>query len=168
MSEPTRPLGIVEMDGDDLVGGPSGTALDSLRADFAEETANDLQTFPVQGRPRYEVRCSTRIPYDDLAAWRKKSEDKTKPGGTNELLLACIVLGNTCRGIVRDGEDIISDGKPLTFVSEALQNLLEVDRAVDAVRRFYGRDPNVIKAAGAVLGAAGYSGEDVTADPTPL
>jgi hypothetical protein len=165
VTEPARPLGIVDMDVAPVA--PS-TALASLRADFAAETEEDVQTFPVKGRPGYEVRLSTRIPYEDFAAWRKRCEDKSMPGGLNELRFGCIVLANTCRGILRDGEEIVSDGEPLTFASPALHRLLGVERAVDAVRRFYGRDPNVNRAASAVLTAAGWGGEDSDADPTRL
>jgi hypothetical protein len=166
MTEPARPLGLIDSDISDDA--PSLNALDSLRADFLGETDDDIVALPVRGRDGYEVRYSTRIQYEQLAAWRKRSEDKSMPGGINELLLGCVVLANCCRGIIRHGEEIVSAGEPLTFTSPALHNLLGVDRAVDAVRKFYGRDPRVTKTATAVLAAAGYDNDEVSADPTPL
>jgi hypothetical protein len=169
VSEPARPLGIVDMD---VAPVAASTALDSLRADFAAETDEDVVTFPVRSRrhkAKYEVRFSTRIPYEDLAAWRKRSEDKTMPNDLNETRLACIVLANTCRGIIRNGEEILTEGEPMTFASPAFHALVGADRAVDAVRRFYDRDPDVNRAAGEVLAAAGWAGGEIDeTDPTGL
>jgi hypothetical protein len=159
------PLGMVGIDAP--VEKPS-TALESLRADFTTETADDIKTLPAAGRPGYEVRFTTRIDYEDYAAWMKEAQDPDMPNGLNELRLGCIVLANCCRGIIRNGEEIVTDGKPMTFVSPALHSLLGVERAVDAARRFYDRDPNTTKTASAVLAAAGYDGKGLSTDPTPL
>jgi hypothetical protein len=155
-------MGLVDIDAEIK---PASSALEALREDFLAETDDDLETLPVKARPGYEVRYSTLIPYEQYAAWRKASEDDDMPGGLNELRLGCLVLAGACRGIVRHGEDVLTDGKPLAFGSPAFHDLLGVSRSVDAVRRFYGRDPYVTKTASKVLAAAGWAPD--SPDPTP-
>jgi hypothetical protein len=79
--------------------------------------------------------------------------------------LACTALANTCLAILRDGAEVPDGAGPLTFTSPALHEILGVDRTVDAVRRFYGRDAHVIAVSRQILDEAGY-GEDVGPDPT--
>lgn len=166
MTEPAR-FGLVE-DVDDVTAPVRSTALEALRAELTAETDDDLILLSVPSRKGYAVRFSAKVPYEQYARWTKRAEDRSMPGGVNLLRLAGIVLANTCRGIVRNGEDVVLDGEPVTFTSKALQEMLGSSDAVGTVAVFYGNDGHVISSGTEVINAAGYgeSIEQDTPDPT--
>lgn len=168
MTEPARPLGIVETPADDVTAPPRSSLLDALRDDLARETDDDFVLLTVPARPAYTVRYSAKVSYEQFGSWAKRSEDKSKPNGMNLLRFGAIVLANCCRGILRDGEEILTDGQPLTFTSKALHELLGVDDNVQAVKAFYGNDAHVITSGTEVISEAGYGDQisQVDADPT--
>lgn len=152
-------------DPDLSIGEPS--ALEALREELASELEGDLFAVPVPARPGYELRCATGIRYEQLAGWRKSAG--TMHGGLNELRFACILLANQTRQIVRQDEPVTLEGQAVTFASKTLHELLGVERAVDAVRKLFGRDADVMRACKAVADAAGYGGAPAEApDPTQL
>lgn len=176
-AEPLRTFSAVPPVPDpDLDGAPgdgtevASSPLASLAAELGAELGGDTTEVDVPMRPGWQVRLSTSIAYEELASWRKRAGDRSMPGGVNELRLACIMLGNQGRAILRDGQPVTAEGEPLTFRSPELQRMLGVDRAVDAVRKFYGRDGHVTKAARELLAAAGYGDDpgEVPPDPTGL
>jgi hypothetical protein len=164
--DPVRQFSAVDPE---LVSGPPTTALDELRTELASEVATPPETLVVPGRAGYTVRYSTELAHEQLQAWRKTSRDKSSPDGLDELRWASIVLANQCECVVRHGVDVELDGRPATFQHEGFRALLGegAERATAAVRRFYGRDADVIAAALAVIRAAGY-GDEADADPTTL
>jgi hypothetical protein len=134
--------------------------LDGLLSDLDEHPAlNDTVDLPVQARPGWEIRCSTDIPYEMLAAWRKSSADPSLQSGTNEIKLACQILAYSTQALLVDGEPITVDGMPVDFSSDQLQRKLGVDRAVDAVRKLFRRDGFVTAASTTLLREAGYGAE---------
>lgn len=67
------------------------------------------------------------------------------------------ILVKQCRGLVVDGQvQSGDDGKPLTFQSAALKEMLEAADAHDAVSALYGRDGDVQRAATAVIRECGW------------
>lgn len=132
------------------------SVLADLKAELAELDVRH-ETYPVPARPGYEVRYRVSIPFEKLMVWRKGALDKSMPGGINQLRYYSIILANCCEAILRHGVELTADGAPITFASQDLLDLVDADRASAAVRKFYGRDGDVAKAAMDVLADAGYS-----------
>lgn len=147
----------------------SASPLDAIRAELAAEVEQNDITLEVPGRPGYAVRYATKLSYEQLMGWRKRAVDKAMPLGVDELRLAALVCANQCRAILRHGEEITTDGAPLTFASPQFHELLEVGRSTDAVRQFYGRDFDVAAASNRILDAAGMgeTAEDAEEGPDP-
>lgn len=174
MSMPAEPLGgvarfgagrHVDDDLDAIDAEHPATPLEHLRGELADETDDEV-TLEVPRRAGWSVRYGTDFSYEQLTAWQKGARDRTSASGLNDLRYACIVLANTCRGILRRGEDLTDGGEPLVFRNKVLWGLVTpvADRTVDAVQRFYGRDAHVIAAAKRVLIEAGYADIVETAD----
>lgn len=145
-----------------------GTPLEELRGELTAEVGKAPVVLPVPSRPGYAVRYKTAIDHEALAKWQKASEDRSAPDGMDVLGLALRVLGNSCEAILRHGEELTHDSRPVTFRTASFVELLGVTRPVEACRQLYGRDGHVIAAADEVLRAAGY-GESLLAsgaDPT--
>lgn len=164
MTDPARPLGIV--DGMDAT--PSPRVLDLLREDLQREAEDDTVLLDVPERPGYSVRYGAKVPYERYAAWTKHAEDRSILGGVNLHRMGRVVLANCCRGILRQGEELVLDGKPLTFTSPALWEMLGASDAVSAVDAFYRRDAHVIASSIEVISQAGYGDRinEADADPT--
>lgn len=154
---------------------PAASILDALRAELATDVTEAELVIEVPTRRDTAVRFSTEVAWEELTAWRKRASSKglrsaANPEGVDLLRLAAIVVANRALAIVHKGTDVVgSDGEVLTFAHPELHAMTGADRAVDAVRAFYGRDGHVQTAAGMVLDAAGY-GDELTevddADPT--
>ena len=167
-AEPVRSFSAVNPDDPELVTPGPTTALDELRSELAAEVATPPLTLAVPGRTDYAVRYSTELAHEQLTAWRKTARDKQAPEGIDELRWASIVLANQAEVVLRKGVEVELDGRPANFQHEGFRGMLGADlRATAAVRKFYGRDSDVIAAALAVIRAAGY-GDDADADPTTL
>jgi hypothetical protein len=136
------------------------TMLDGLLSDLAEHPAiSDTIEFPITARPGWAIICSTDIPYENLAAWRKAAQDPTLGGGTNEVQLGCSILVHACRGLLKDGEPVTTRGEIVTLTSPALQQMLQVTRPADAARRLLVRDGYLTGTAQRLLLEAGYGSE---------
>lgn len=147
------------------------TPLDDLRAELTAELAR-YETFDVDGRPGYAVRYDVDIEHPKLGLWRKRAKDTTQPDGLDELKWAATILAAQAVAVVRHGVDVFVAGDHgVAFNDPELRSILDVGRAIDAVRKFYGRDAAVVTTAYAVLNAAGYGkeairSEDDGEDPT--
>lgn len=154
---------------------PAASDLDAIRDELTAPLpeAERVVTLPVATRPGYSIRFSTELAHEQLDAWTRKCRDPKSLVGYDELRLACIILGNQCEAILRQGEPITSAGADLTFAHPAWLKLVAKPSAVPGIRAFYGRDALVIATGRKVLDAAGYgdqvaaleAGDDV--DPTP-
>jgi hypothetical protein len=141
------------------------TLLEDLAAELTAELEDELEPIEVPERPGWSVVYSKAITNDNIKAWRKRAKDGKN---VDELRLACIILGNQCRRLVRNGVTITAGEEAVTFASPAFHGLYGVGTARDAIRAFYGRDGHVLMAANRVVEAAGYGAEleDVDEDPT--
>jgi hypothetical protein len=164
--EPGHPI----LPDDDLAAVPKATGLDALRAELSAEVEVELVTLDVPTRPGYAVRYRCDVSYDELATWRKRSADKTKPGHLDEVKLAAIILANKVDGIMAHGTEVTDGDAAVTFASPVFLDLTGKGSAVSALRHFYGLDGHVDAAAKVVLGRSGFGdelaeeGDDV--DPT--
>ena len=142
-----------------------GSILEELRAELAREAEDkeEFVTYAVPRRPGYEVRFGTNIPDHSLKAWRQQNKKKGEPLGVDQLRYCATFLANKAQAILRNGEEVCDrDGEPVRF--DALYDSSEAT-TLEAVLRFYKRDADVIKTAGALLIAAGWDGDDLP-DPT--
>jgi hypothetical protein len=165
--EPIRAFSAIDGDPDIEAPAAPATALDELRSELTTAVESKDSTLAVPAREGYAVRYSTTIAHEQLNSWRKRARDKSMPGELDELRWAAIVLANQCRAIVRKGTEVELDGSPATFAHPGFRSMLGAERAVDAVRSFYGRDADVITSALTVLRDAGY-GDEVDTDPLAL
>lgn len=145
-----------------------GSLLEGLRAELTAELDDELEPIEVPERPGWSVVYSKGITNEALKSWRKRAKEGKD---VNELRLACIVLGNQCRRLIRNGVTITAGSpEPVTFRDAEFHALYGVDSARDAIRAFYGLDGHVLMAATRVVEAAGYGAElddaDEVADPT--
>lgn len=145
-----------------------GSLLEGLRAELTAELDAELEPIEVPERPGWSVVYSKAITNEALKAWRRRAKDGKN---VDELRLGCIVLGNQCRRLLRNGVTITAGGdEPVTFRDKAFHELYGVADARAAIRAFYGLDGHVLMAASRVLEGAGYGAElddvDEVADPT--
>lgn len=131
------------------------TPLDALRDEVTAELA-ETTTLEIPGRPGYGVRFSLNIDHPMLGLWRKKAKDSQQPEGIDELKWACIILAAQAEAIVRNGDELVLDGEPVTFSSRPLLELLGAREAHQAVRKLYGRDAHIVNTAYVLLELAGY------------
>lgn len=148
----------------DRTSAPS-TPLTDLAAELAEELDAEV-ILEIPARAGYEVAYGLDIDHHLLGQWQKRAKDTTQPGQFDELRFACTVLAAKARRIIRNGAPVVLDGVEADFRTPAFHAALGVGRAIDAVRKVYGRDAHVVTAARSLLAAAGYSDDVMTADPT--
>jgi hypothetical protein len=153
---------------DDIAETGAPTTLDALREELTAEVVPQDLVLPVPGRPGYEVRYSLALDGERVQKWRKASANRSMPDGVDELAFAQRLLASQMRAVIRDGEEILDQGEPVTVRTAALLEVLEAHRPVDGVRKLYGLDGHIISTATSVFREAGY-GEDLVAgseDPT--
>jgi len=155
---------------DDLVGPEAADAgssneLGDLRDELVAELDEETKPLEVSTRAGFAVVFSKDIDFDLLKAYRRRAGG-TKTKDADELRFSSIILASACRRILRNGEPLTAEGEPVTFASPAFLELYGVGRAVEAVRRFYGRDGVVLAAANWLLAEAGYGDEPLEEDPT--
>ncbi len=136
------------------------TPLDQLRAEITAPVVAAPITLEVPGRTGYAVRYLTDLDHDQVDMWRRQSTRRAPGKGQtqeiNTLKLAELILAHQCEAIIRQGADVVVDDEPLVFASRTMMAITGTSKVRDAVRKFYGRDADVISAGDAVLEAAGY------------
>jgi hypothetical protein len=144
-----------------------GSLLSRLKSKLKQEIRRSDVLLPVPERPGVSVRFSPNVTNHQVRRWRKMAGDETKKG-LDGTLFACHLLGNTCTGILIDGELVTEEGHAVTFASDTILSWLGVDRPIpDGIRAFYGVDPHVDAAGFAILEAAGFSDDiEPEGDPT--
>lgn len=135
------------------------TRLAGVLADLAPLDDQDAITLRVPARPAYTVRYGTDLDYEQYAFLTLGARDPSMPGGVNEMALSCVLLATLCRAVQVDGEDITENGEPVTFDSRHLQQMLQVKKPADAVRKLYGKDGHITQTARRLLAACGYAGD---------
>lgn len=173
--EPTRTIGTPqvspprgEVPADADLTSRDVTALDEVAAELLADVEDEPVVLGVPGRPGWEAIFRVNIDHGLLQKWAKASADKSMAGGLNELAFAQRILANLNVGLRRHGEDLTTNGEPLTVRSKAFLDLVTVGKPTDAVKKLFGKDSHVIKASEEIVSSAGY-GDDLKAlaeDPT--
>lgn len=141
--------------------------LEELRQEIKREVTGEPVTLEVPGRAGWTVRYRADVEMPKLAAWRKKSADRSMPDGIDELKLCLTILADQCEALLKDGREVEDDdGGLLTFATPAFLELIGVGRSVEAVRKWYGVDGRVVAAAQEVMNASGYGEDAIREDPT--
>ena len=141
--------------------------LAKLREEVSKKIERPEIEIRVPERPSISVVFSPNVTQAQINAWRRNSGDNTK-AGMDATKFACLVIGNTCRGILVDDVEVFNeDGAPLTFASPEILEMLEVSRPIpDGIKAMYGLDPHIEATALAIMEAAGYNDSVETVDPT--
>lgn len=147
----------------------SKNVLSQLRAIVAEEVNLPDVEIEVKMRPGVSVIYSPNISNAQLKSWRKKSTNR-KTGELDNIKFACLVVGDTVREILVNGEVATEDdGSPLVFSSKEFADMMDVDMAQivpHGIRDFFGVDAHLEATAMAILDNSGY-GDDVEAEEDP-
>lgn len=147
----------------------SKNVLSQLRAIVAEEVNLPDVEIEVKMRPGVSVIYSPNISNAQLKSWRKKSSNR-KTGELDNIKFACLVVGDTVREILVNGEVATEDdGSPLVFSSKEFADMMDVDMAQivpHGIRDFFGVDAHLEATAMAILDNSGY-GDDVEAEEDP-
>lgn len=146
--------------------GPS--PLDQLRETITAAVTKPDLTLAVLSRPGLAIRFGTNIDLDILQQWRRRSHDKHMPDNWNILKFSQLVIANTAKAMVLNGEEPLGqDGEPVSFRSPELLEWTSTKRALDAVRGLYDNDGHIIATAQDVLEAAGYGDEMMEPEEGP-
>lgn len=142
------------------------TSLLDVLEEVAKPVEHDDVVFPVKTRPGWAVRYATVIDMDQVKRWRKSAGEGTRKG-LDEVRFACILMANLCRGISRNGEDLLDgDEEPVTFGTKELWQLYDTSKAADTVRAFYGDDIYLASTLDGLLIETGIGEEVAPLDPT--
>lgn len=142
---------------------PDETILDQLKDVISKKVSRPEILIDVPERPGVKLRISPNISQNQLRAWQRNcgSESKT---GLDGVKFACTVIGQTTRGIILNGNEVLENGKPLGFASPSVLEMTGATRAIpDCVQSFFGLDPHLESAALAIIDAAGY-GDTIEAE----
>jgi hypothetical protein len=141
--------------------------LAKLREEVSKKIERPEIEIRVPERSSISIVFSPNVTQAQINAWRRNSGDNTK-AGMDATKFACLVIGNTCRGILVDDVEVFNeDGAPLTFASPEILEMLEVTRPIpDGIKAMYGLDPHIEATALAIMEAAGYNDSVETVDPT--
>lgn len=149
---------------------PAPTDLATLEAELREDLAAQPIRLNVSGRDGYVAVYRGDFTGEDVEKYRKASRRKGRRNTEDDVdgvKFAGLLLTRTIVHIERNGEVIVdSAGDPLTFSSPALQDIYDVNSAIDCARRFFGGDGRLDAQAGALIAEAGWGDEALTADPS--
>lgn len=146
--------------------GETPKILDQLRSELKKKVRRPDVYLEVPERPNMAIRFSPNITQHQISAWRRNSGENSK-AGLDSVKFACYVLANTCTGLLLDNEMVLDeDGVEVTFSSEQVIEMLDVNTVSEAIRAVFVVEPHVEAAALAVMEAAGYNDSVEQVDPT--
>lgn len=143
---------------------PAGSDLQLLTRAVAAKIAKPVY-FEIPDYPEFFLRFRTNVKAAEIEKWNKQA---TKGKDFDACFAAQLVLCNTVVEILQ-GDRTLCDaaGDPLTFVNKELMASLECLTAAQAVKRFIGRDGDIIALGNAAIEASGFGKEmQAATDPT--
>lgn len=145
------------------------TQLERLRGVLSKRIERPNRRIEVPERPEIELIFSPNVTQSQFKQWTKLAGEGTKKDGADSFVFACIVIAQTMRGLVIEGEEVLDENDyPITFASSVLKNMLDYQKQYpDGVKALFGVDAHVLAAASAILDAAGY-GDTVETSEDPL
>lgn len=142
------------------------TVLDKLRGELSKKVRRPDIYLEVPERKEMAIRYSPNMTQQQVRAWRRNAGEDTKKG-MDATVFACLVLANTCTGILIDNELVTDDsGDSLVFGSDDIMAMVEADRVQDCIRAIYVVEPHIEATALAVMEAAGFNDSVEQVDPT--
>lgn len=142
------------------------TVLDKLKGELSKKVRRPDIYLEVPERAGMAIRYSPNITQQQVRAWRRNSGEDTKKG-MDATVFACLVLSNTCNGILLENEIVTDDaGEPLGFGSDEIMAMVGADRVQDCIRAIYVVEPHIEATALAVMEAAGFNDSVEQVDPT--
>lgn len=137
------------------------TVADRLRARSVETLRDKHETFPIPARTDDGLAMAYRsyLSREQLDGVKETFKGDLTGQDAQLLVIQCV-------GLVVDGQlHYGDDGQPLTFTSRALQEMVGVTGAHDAVKALYIHDGDVARTVAGVLRLTGWSGT-APLDPT--
>jgi hypothetical protein len=180
MDEPVRRIGSLGDDDQDPDMAPvqpseKTTHLDGvvarLEQALTQEVTFEPVTVQIAKRPGVSVRYRTELNDEQLAAWRKRSEDRKAPSGMNTLRFCLMILANQCDALLFNDQEARDEaGQSLTYAHARIRKLYSANRAADCARKAIASDPHVMLHANAILDAAGFGDQavEVEGEDTPF
>jgi hypothetical protein len=158
-----------KVDTDPVAIKPNESQLDRLRDVLSKRLERPNRLIEVPERPEIQLIFSPNITQTQFKQWTKLAGEGTKKDGADSFVFACIVVAQTARGLIIDGEEVLDENEyPLTFASPTLKDMLGYQKQFpDGVKALFGVDAHVLAAASAILDAAGY-GDTVETTEDPL
>lgn len=142
------------------------SVLDKLRGELAKKVRRPDIYLEVPERKGMAVAYSPNITQQQVRAWRRQAGEDTKKG-MDATVFACLVLSNTCNGILIENEAVTDDaGEPLGFGSDEIMQMVGAERVQDCIRSVYVVEPHIEATALAVMEAAGFNDSVEQVDPT--
>lgn len=139
--------------------------LDVIANELGGDLAVEVIQVPVEGRDGWVGHYRSDFTGRDIDGLRKQAKDRKFADGFDGIKFGSLLLGLTCVGISRHGQDMVLDGSALTFASKGLQDSLGTRGVVATVRKVYGgRDGFIDAAARKIMEDAGW-GDDAP-DPS--
>lgn len=145
---------------------PALSELDAIRDEIAAEDAHaeqdedkSLVRLEVPERPGWVIVCTTKgITYNKVLAWRRMPvvKDKNSPGGVSDLMSAAVILGEQCKSIIRNGNELVHEGAPVTFRDQPYRDIFDAGDAVEAVLKTFKNDWHAISASQRLMIEAGF------------
>lgn len=142
------------------------TVLEKLRGELSKRVRRPDIYLEVPERKDMAVRYSPNMTQQQVRAWRRNAGEDSKKG-MDATVFACLVLSNTCTGILLNGELVTDEaGEHLGFGSDEIMGMVGADRVQDAIRAIYVVEPHIEATALAVMEAAGFNDSVEQVDPT--
>jgi hypothetical protein len=142
------------------------TVLEKLRGELSKKVRRPDIYLEVPERADMAIRYSPNVTQQQVRAWRRNAGEDSKKG-MDATVFACLVLSNTCNGILLDNELVTDEaGEPLGFGSDEIMSMVGADRVQDCIRAIYVVEPHIEATALAVMEAAGFNDSVEQVDPT--
>lgn len=134
---------------------------DLLREQLATPANTEPIVRPVAGRQGVSVIFDIDIEVELFQAWLKRATNR-RTKQTNARTLANIMFSNQHRGTLINGNEVLTpEGKPMTFNTPELQQMLKAGGPNEAITKMYGLDGRVIQHMKEIIDAAGFGDEDM-------
>lgn len=131
-----------------------GSLMDQLASEFDTPLPSETLRIRVPRREQFVVVFDARIGYEQLKSMEARSKDAD--GKIDDLRGAVMVLASQNTAIELRGEQLMEDGKAVTFRSKSFVGSTgELDQ-IEALRKFFGDDADLLNAAALITDVSGY------------
>lgn len=151
---------------------PTRSIAERMKAELAARKVAKARIVELRhdGVPELTITCRVPTDGEEIADIAQRAEKRAKGNGTSSVWFNRMMIARFATAIEWHSERLEDeDGNPWTFASRALQEMLEVPNAADAVSAMYGSDAYVSAIASQLMDQAGFGNDaavEVVEDPT--